>query len=67
MRTINLKIDRDLYKRLKKLTYVNFYDTLQKEEIIPVQHYCGYGVYNVQLKENNGEYAIVYDIGDTCD
>lgn len=67
MRTVNTPISKETYKRLKKLTYVNLYDTIQKEELLPVQYFCGYGVYNVQLFATETEYYIRCDIGDTCD
>lgn len=28
---------------------------------------CGYGVYSVRLREENGEYYVLFEMGDSCD
>lgn len=67
MRTNRTQIDKETYKKLKKMKYTDLYEAIQRDELLPVQYFCGYGVYNVQLRRDGDECYIVCDIGDSCD
>lgn len=65
MRHMSTAISLDIYNKLKHKKYTDLYEEVCK--ILPPQYSCGYGIYDVKLKETDGCHYIDYEIGDSCD
>lgn len=65
MREVTENITKESYERFKSMTKADFYDEIKKD--LPIDWVCGYGWYGAYLGQNNGEYYIVHELGDSCE
>lgn len=60
MREGRRKITKEQYDRYKETG-------IKYDEVFDMSLLCGYGVYGARLCEENGEYLVKFDMGDSCD
>ena len=62
---MSINVSSEEYKRLSEMTYGE--RTAFVKNLLPASVICGYGYYGHALKQKDGRFYIVCDIGSSCD
>lgn len=68
----DFEVSKEVYERARAnatdKSRRSFYMTqADREKLFSESIRCGYGLYDCQVREDNGKYMCSYMIGDTCD
>lgn len=65
MRQINLNVSLEEYKRLSEMGHAERTEIIK--DMLPASIICGYGYYGHSLKQKDGRFYIVCEVGSSCD
>ena len=59
------EITKEKFEELDKMDNKQFNNYIDSK--IPIEWACGYGHYGAYLKEEDGKYYIIHNLGSSCD